>query len=122
MANDTEAPVRTGTGFWQQWLYLSAVVIGVLVLVGALAYAQLTGPNALLRDAAYRGDVEAIRALLRAGANPRSRSWNGTDAFQAAGEGYAKRHHLRGLTGVHPELERIERVLGTSKDGPRPTD
>lgn len=53
----------------------------------------------------------SIRSLVESGGDPYSKSWDGTDAFHAAIVGYTQRRRLRGLTGVHPELETIESAL-----------
>ena len=85
-------------------------VLLALVVYGVGHFATTSSLDWQLLQASYAGDVPRITRLRRAGANPKN-SIFGTTALQAASSGYMDRLGVSFITGVHPELFRIERAL-----------
>jgi hypothetical protein len=99
---------------WARAEVCFSVCILAAVLLDAASLPRLQagyGIDGRLRAAAYQGNLPAIERLVRQGADPYRRGGDGADAFMQAAKGYMRRRHLHGMTGSHPELDRIEQAL-----------
>ncbi|MDX1577357.1 MAG: ankyrin repeat domain-containing protein [Gemmatimonadota bacterium] len=87
---------RLGTGL--------LVALALVALPAGAALAAAAGPDAPVADAAQEGDLEAVRALLREGADPNAAQGDGMTALHwAAMRGHAEMAEALLYAGAHTE-------------------